>query len=330
MDPANNLSFKFRYVQGGQGRGLLTKKATASDTQLDLDGEQILFQDILDAVSRGNRLVLELAPSVLLSEKTLKMIQDSHYLVLEIHQATADELEKHIDRHSSTLAAERHRQELAAAGKEDLFRTVTCPICGATIDLSDFAQTPYMYCRFCESILDRNKQVVSNGERYRICGECGMYDRIREYTIFDFYFLLVVYAWRTNRRFVCDTCASRLGRNALLRNLIFLLGIPSAIYVLIKANSGRAPALQQLAKANGLALKGKYAEANAIYDKLLQRFPDHPGFLLNQGMGYLNGQDVPTGSAYLARSLKACSNYQPTLWVAQRLRQAALETNTPR
>ena len=329
MEPANDLSFKFRFVKGGQGQGLLSKKASASDTELDLDGERIAYEDILDTTSRGNRLALNLSPSVILSQKILKQIQDGSYLVLEVHQVKTLELEKHIDRYSSAVAAERHRQELSAAGKQDLFRAVTCPNCGATVDLSDFAQTTYVYCRFCESILDRNQQVVSNGDRYRICGECGMYDQIRQYTIFDFYFLVVVYAWRTSQRFVCDTCASRLGRNALLRNLIFLLGVPSAIYMLIKANSGRAPALQMLAKANKLALAGKFTEANAIYDKLLQRFPDHPGFLLNQGIGHLNGQDVPTGSAYLARSLKACSNYLPTLRVAQRLRQVASETNVP-
>ena len=330
MDPANEMSFKFRFVKGGQGRGLLAKKATASDTEIDLDGEQILYKDILDTSTRANRLVLDLSPSALLGEKSLELLQDGRFLVIEVRQVPADELEKHIDRHSSALAAERHRQELVAAGKVDVFRAVTCPHCGAMIDLSDLAQTSYIYCRFCESILDQKQQVVSNGDRYRICGECGMYDRVREYTIFDFYFLIVVYAWRVSRRYVCDTCATRLARNALLRNLIFLLGIPSAIYMLIKANSGRAPALQQLAKANRLALKGKFAEANAVYDKLLQRFPDHPGFLLNQGIGYLNGQDVPSGSAYLARSLKACSNYVPTLRVAQRLRQASLETTMPR
>jgi predicted Zn-dependent protease len=133
----------------------------------------------------------------------------------------------------------------------------------------------------------------------------------------------VVYGYSIKRRFVCDACAMSLAQRALLLNLIFILGVPSAIYMWIKALSGRDPYFQDLAKANKLARKGKYQEADEIYDKLFSLYPEHPGLLMNKGLGHLHGKDGNNGVGLLTRSLKACANYIPTMQIIQRLRQAA-------
>jgi len=150
-----------------------------------------------------------------------------------------------------------------------------------------------------------------------------MYDRVRGYTVFHFYFLLVVYGWSMKRRFVCDTCATSIAQRALLTNLIFILGVPSAIYMWIKAGSGRDPYFQDLAKANKFARKGNYQEADVIYDQLFSLYPDHPGLLMNKGLGHLHGKDSSGGINLLTRALKVCSNYVPAFQIVQRIHQAA-------
>jgi predicted Zn-dependent protease len=91
----------------------------------------------------------------------------------------------------------------------------------------------------------------------------------------------------------------------------------------VKALSGHEPEMKDLPRANALARKGKAREAEAIYMRLLQRLPEHPGLLVNQGMGYLQAGDGQQGVESLNRSLRACSNYQPARRLLLRLQQMA-------
>ena len=81
--------------------------------------------------------------------------------------------------------------------------------------------------------------------------------------------------------------------------------------------------MKDLPKANALARKGKAREAEAIYGRLLQRLPEHPGLLVNQGIGYLQAGDGQHGVEYLNRSLRVCSNYQPAMQLLLRVQQVA-------
>jgi len=323
MHSTTDLSFKFRFVQGGQARGLRTKTASASPEALVLDGEPIRYQDIVETTSQDKRLVLALASTVQLGPKTAKARQEEAALALEVQGVQARDLERTIDRRASALAVQRHKQELAAAGEESRYRVMTCPHCQATIDLSDFERTRYVYCRYCGSILDQGGSIVSAGDAYRVCSECQMFGRVQGYTVFYFYFLLIVYGFSYGRRYLCDTCAVRTAQRALLLNFIFLLGIPPSIYMWVKARTGHAPEMKDLSRANALARKGKAREAEAIYMRLLQRLPEHPGLLVNQGMGYLQAGDGQQGVESLNRSLRACSNYQPAMRLLLRLQQMA-------
>lgn len=323
MQLVKPFEFKFRFVQNGQPQGLGTSKGFATDTALNLNGEELAYRNIIDSSIRDNRLVLVLAPNAPLGPKTIKRVQDLRYLVLEVYKNMAQELKKHVDRFSSTIFAENHRQQLVSEGKGNQFRAVTCPHCNATVDLSDHQTSSYVYCRFCGSILSNGLQIVANGDTYGTCDECHMYDRVRGYTVFNFYFLLVVYGYSMKRHFVCDACALKLAQRALLVNLLFLLGVPSAIYMWIKSQSGREPYFQDLAKANKLALKGKYQEADEIYDKLFSLYPEHPGLLMNKGLGHLHGKDGNGGMGYLGRSLRACANYIPSMQLIHRIQQAS-------
>lgn len=326
MQPANP-DFKFRFVQNSQAVGLFASNGSASPTALTLDGETIPYQNILDTSNRDNRLVLALASGTQLGPKTSKRLQKDQFLVLEISKVKADELKQYVDHHGSAIWAEAHRQQLASQGKENLFGTLICPQCKATIDTSEMERSAYVYCPYCGSVVNHSLKVISDSNVYKICDECNLYDRVRGYTVFHFYFLLVVYGYSVKRRFVCDTCATSIAQKALLTNLIFILGVPSAIYMWVKAQTGRDPYFQDLAKANRLARKGKYQEADEIYDKLFSLYPDHPGILMNKGLGHLHGKDGNGGMSLLTRSLKACTNYLPTIRLIQRMQQAASQAS---
>jgi len=319
MQPAT-LNFKYSYVYATT---LFAKKGTASTTALTLDGLEIPYANITDVSYRDNHFVIGLTSNTPLPPKIKKQLQNNRYLVLNVSRKIARELKRHIDRRGSVLWAESHRQRLASAGKDELFATLACTHCGATIDLSEVERTTYIYCPYCASIVNHSRQIVSNSDVYDVCDECHMYDRVRGYTVFHFYFLLVVYGYSSNRRFVCDTCAASLAQRTLLLNLLFILGIPSAVYMWIKSQTGRDPYFKDLAKANKLARKGKYQQADEIYDRLFSLYPEHPGLLMNKGLGHLHGNDGNAGIGFLTRSLKACGNYLPALQIIQRLRLAA-------
>ncbi len=324
MQPVT-LNFKFGY--GNNATGLFAKKGIASATSIHLDKVEIPYANIIETSNRDNIFVMALSPSTPLDAKVKKQLQKDRFLVITVTDGKAKELKKHVDHYGSATWAENHKQQLISTGKGNLFCTVICAHCGATIDLSDVERTSYIYCPYCASIVNYSQQIVSNSDVYDVCDECHMYDRVRGYTVFYFYFLLVVYGYSYKRRFVCDACATSLAQRALLLNLIFILGVPSAIYMWIKAQSGRDPYFQDLAKANQLARKGKYQQADEIYDRLFSLYPEHPGLLMNKGLGHLYGKDGNAGFGFLTRSLKACANYLPTLQLIQRLRQAAQTSN---
>jgi hypothetical protein len=165
MQPAKSLEFKYRFVQNGQAQGLGTGKGMATDTALILNGEAIPYRNILDSSIRDNRFLIALVPNTQLQTKTLKQLHDNWVLVIEVYKVKSQELKKHVDQYSSTIFAESHRQQLINEGKGNQFRAVNCPHCGATVDMSEYEISSYIYCRFCESILNQSLQVVSNSER---------------------------------------------------------------------------------------------------------------------------------------------------------------------
>lgn len=95
-------------------------------------------------------------------------------------------------------------------------------------------------------------------------------------------------------------------------NLTLILGVPSAVYSYIIARRGRDPRLAKLADANALAQKGRYDEADRIYERLLMDNGTHPGILMNRALGHWNGKDATGAVQILNQSLNAATNYLPT------------------
>jgi hypothetical protein len=305
------LAFKYKYVRNGHELGFRSKQGTISPGALQLDAQQVSFDEIADTAYRDNRLMLALDPRSPARQALAKVLTSDGVLALAISGALARDMKRRIDRHNSARSADGHRRQLAAAGRDSLFRAAPCPVCGATIDFSETNPSSYLYCPYCESLLAPGNRVIAHGDQYAVCDECRLFGRIQGYTEFYFYFLLIVYGFSWKRRFVCDSCAQRMFTKTLLVNLIFLLGVPPAIWIKIKSLMGRDPSYGQIAKANTLASKGNFAEADPIYRAISQTYPEHPGLLRNAALAHFNGKDVPGAMDLLNRALRACPNYGP-------------------
>ncbi|MEM7332159.1 MAG: hypothetical protein AAF490_08705 [Chloroflexota bacterium] len=323
MQITTEIAFKFKFVKNGSAQGFRSKKASASTQRLFLNELNVPYDAIMDTTSRDNRLVIQLFPNSGVDEEIRKEFAQSNVLILEVSQAKAIDLEKYIDRHASLQVANKRKKMLAAKGQEHLFKSITCPHCSATVDLTDYEKSPHIYCRYCESILSQSLELIADGDHYRHCDECNLFDRVQGHTEFYFYFLLIVYGFRSKRRHLCDACALKISNKALLINFPFILGIFPALYMRIKASQGKDGKIKNITKANKLALAGKYQEADTIYENMLMNHPDHPGILFNQAMAHFNGQDAQAGVDYVRRSMNASGNYLPSLRLISRLNQAA-------
>ena len=322
MQITSEISYKFKYVKNGQAQGFRSKKAQATSGNLTLDGCPLQYEDIIDTTSRDNRIILQLVPNAQIDKAVRQEFSQRNILILEVQKTKAIELEKFIDRNASLKLANKRKNALVAAGQGDKFRAITCPHCAATIDLTDYKKSTYAYCRYCESILNKNLEIVANGDQYRHCDECNLFDRVQGHTEFYFYFLLIVYGFRSKRRHLCDACALKISNRALLMNLPFILGIFPALNMRIKASRGKAAAYKNMTQANRLAKDGKYDEADQLYTNMLMEHPSHPGILFNQSLSHFNGDDSQKGINYISQSIRGGSNYLPSLRFLNRIQKS--------
>ena len=308
-------TFSFRYVLPGET--IFGKRDGAIGRTLTLDDTDVPWDQLLETVVRENRLGLVLGIGVKTGKRLGKYLSDGRVVVISPAGMSAGQLKRALDRRISVLEAEQRRAQLIAEGQEHLVRSVECPVCKATVDLSGLEPTRYVYCRFCESIFADAPKHVTDGRVHRTCEECGMFDRIQSYPEFYFYFLLVVYGFSYKQRFLCDSCAHQLFFKTLLANFLFVVGIPVSVWVKVKSLRGREPMFDALPDGNHHAKAGHYQEAVPIYKRLLHKHPDHPGILTNQALAQLHGGHEQAAGETLARALAACNSYLPALQLLQ-------------
>lgn len=312
--------FKFKYVKDGNVTGFFASKGEVGNDGVKLGEHLLPFECVYDTTTRDERLVITMDPRhAAIPAPVLAQMQGS-FLVLHVSKMSAASLEKVIDRHTSAREAAARKAQLQADGKGHLFRTEQCPCCAATVDLSELPDSPYNYCRFCETVFGRAvDRAPKQSNTYCQCDECGYYDRVQGYGEFYFYFLLVVYGFSHKRRYLCDDCGASLANKLLAINSIFLLGVPNAVICAIRARTGRDQDLSALAKANKLAKKGKMQQAEAEYDKVFKALPGHPGAHFNLAVAHLRQNNADDGVRHLNKSIENCPSFEPGLNLAHRI-----------
>ncbi|PKK88650.1 MAG: hypothetical protein CVV64_17830 [Candidatus Wallbacteria bacterium HGW-Wallbacteria-1] len=318
-----DLKFKFNFIDAnGNTRFFLTKHGKLNDKSLELHEWNIDLSHIADTATRDNRLIIQLGREFRPAPGLQDYLLDGCALVAEIYGADARELEKNIDRVSSKTDAAKVQAALEQEGRGDQFKVCKCSNCKATVNISELPESEFIYCRYCESVLTLAGKVVTNGDQYRLCEECGMFSRVQNYTEFYFYFLLVVYGYSYKKRFMCDNCAGSMFWKMLLYNFLFIIGIIPTMAVLYKSLVGRDSALAELGKANTLAAKGRFTEADQKFRNLRGKLSSHPGILYNMSMGHFRGNDGTFGGKLLLESMKSCSNFLPTMELIQRIQKS--------
>ena len=324
---SDTLEFKFYYIGAdGNAAGFGAKRGRVTPTAVELKDTEIPHTAILDTMARDNRLIL-VVDTIQVPGKIAKHFTNGQILALQVSKAKPVELKKMIDQITSIHRAKRHKDELEAKGEGDTFRCLVCPQCEATLDVSGLPDTVYVHCPYCESIAQHDGRLIPSGERYRQCEECGWFDRVQGYTEFYFYFLLVLYGFSYKRRYLCDVCVNRVFWKVLLMNIIFILGIPPAIWMKIKSKLRREVGLREIARANTLARKGRSVEALQLYNNVLDRHPGHPGIHYDQALGALLENQLITAREFLDLSLQQCANYTPARYLLEQLDELEKQGN---
>lgn len=313
------MKFKFRFVDDGKTVGFLrSPTGRVGDSGLELDDSLIDYGQIGETVTRGDRVAIQVDGEGV-PQDVSEYLQNS-VLVLEPRDVAPRRLESVIDQRCSAVRLQERRRRAREQGREHLIRSESCPTCGSEVDLTDLDESRYVYCPFCDTIFDR-EQRTSLGRQYRTCDDCGLFGRVQPYPEFFFYFLVVVYGFEYKQRFLCGVCAHRLFVKALLLNLIFVIGVPTAIWVKIKSVVGGKSGMTELRRANKLAEKGQLAEAADLYSSVLAEYPEHPGILYNMGLTRLKHGDGRRGLQTLERALTSCPNYHPLLRTVSEIEQ---------
>jgi len=215
----------------------------------------------------------------------------------------------------SDVWAKQHREDLQKRGLGHTYRDAVCPECSATVILSDMPESPQLYCQFCDTLVttDPTAEPIAKESEFKICEECGMYSRPRKFTIFYFYFLLVIYGWWSDTTWRCPACMRGEAWKMLFGNLIFLLGVPVAITQLIRSYGGD----KVLGKFKGLdtgnlkARKGNVNGALQHYETIMERVPYAAGIKYNLATALLGTGEQEKAAQVYELALDDCSNYAP-------------------
>jgi hypothetical protein len=301
------LKFKFHFLNPqGQSTTMLARKGSFDGETLILDARSIPVRDLHFVARREQRLVLTVPISATEAE-VITLSCSSKKQAVGLKEA--------LDVVRSRYFAEQHRQELAKAGREGSYRDAECGLCGAVILLSDMAATPQLYCPYCDSLqtVQDDGDRPANETQFRICESCHMFSRPEKFTIFYFWFVIVAYGIWTQEHWTCQACMRGKAWKMLWGNLIFVAGVPFALYQLGRAYSGSiiGGAFRGLDTGNVKAIKGDIPGALQQYRAILERVPHSAGIKFNLGQALLMQQNFDQAARSFEAALQDCANYVP-------------------
>lgn len=303
------FEFKFHWLnQDGAATSMFRKRGQFDGETLTLEGTEIPAAVIVQSLVRDSRIVL----SVVTGDEEEPI---AHLLFQPSSKQATDELKSLLDIARSRCWARHHRETLKAKGLEHAYREEHCPVCSATLILTDMPRSPQVYCHFCDSLttIEETETLVKNEHVFKICEECGMYSQPRKFTIFYFYFLLVIYGWWSKATWRCPVCMRKEAWKMLFGNLPFVLGVPVAITQLTRCYTSDAVsgAFKGLDTGNIRARNGNVVGALDLYRRILERVPHSAGVKYNLGMALLAQGDRERAADTFELALEDCSNYVP-------------------
>lgn len=301
------LEFRFHWLNNqGQQQGFLRKKGSFDGETLKLDDVEIPASVIVHVETRENRMAL----SAMTSNG-----QATTVLLMPATRKDTDRIKSALDIARSDEWARMHRRDLEQKGRGHAYRDAVCPHCNATLILTDMPVTPQLFCRFCHALSTVSADVdpVAGEQHLRICEECGMFSKPRRFTIFYFYFLLVVYGYNYRMTWRCPPCMRGEAWKMLFGNLIFLLGVPVALTQLFRSYGGTdfSGPFKGLDTGNIRARNGDFAGALSQYRAIQERVPYSAGIKYNLGLALRREGDRERAAGAFQAALNDCGNYAP-------------------
>ncbi len=302
----NEMTFKFRFLNDqGHEQSMFAKRGSFDGESLQLDDVSLPAAAIAHVDIRGNRMMMSV------------MAEEPQMVAISVAKGDAAELMLMLGRARSAAWCRIHKEKLEQEGRGHEFRQEQCPHCGAMLDLTGMPQSPQVSCEFCHALgtlPGSNVDAPPNEKHFRLCDECGMYSRPRQFTIFYFYFLFVVYGWSSRTTWRCPGCMRGEAWKMFFGNLLFVLGVPVALVQLFRAYGGADMASDDfpgLDSANLKARQGRCRDAIAAYQGILTKRRISAGVKYNLGLAFLADRDVEDAAAAFQFALSDCANYQP-------------------
>ena len=334
------LPFRFRFAnEKGQKLGAAPIRGVVDENGIHFEQDLLRFDDVYDILQEKNLLIFVLYKGLAVGRTiTEHILKGTNTLVIAIPEDVAFHVRNVINKRYTTIQLENTQLRMKMKGTLKHFRSVTCPSCEASLDLSYKADTKQIYCKHCEAIFTRYNFILPDTEKYTICPETGYYDRVQDYLDTRFYFFGVKRGSEVKfeTHHCSDTEAERWLSEVVFKNIFFLFALPFNLYTKFKLGAARQHLLRNLSKANRHAQDGNIARATNLYDEMLLRSDNYPPLFYNKAKMYLDqaekfnaskedGEQIqaPTmfneAASMFRKTLQECSNYVPATELMEQL-----------
>ena len=298
------MDFKYEHLSpDGLPTNLFTRKGTLNDEGLLLHKLELPPSSFVVATAHGNRVIISYRNSPNAEPESL---------VLNISKAKPIDLVYEFNRAASANHAKRRQQELQAEGRGDEFRSTECRHCRATVMLAEFPISPEFYCLYCDCVQPASK-TDEDAHHIHQCERCGYYDSPSRFTNFFLCFLLAYVEYRYHVQHLCSDCARKTSTGMLLKNFIFIFGIPHSMYqwIRVRRSKHRPPeSYLELINANKLARANDIDGAIAGYDSFAAKKGGSAIASINKGFALGSAKRIEEAVAAFEEALLDCSNFE--------------------
>ncbi|MDD4888997.1 MAG: hypothetical protein PHU85_03635 [Phycisphaerae bacterium] len=297
------IEFKFQFIRDGKAVGW-KKRGLLDESRLVLDKQEIPLTGVTRVIRVRRRLLIQYVEPDSDGQPT------SWSVAVGVYGRWFAMVKRKLDLSIATRLLEEARDQCRDRGQPNEFRSQACPHCGCGIDLTGLPRTTYIYCPFCETVFN-DSGICTCGDDYGVCGTCGLFGRIVDFTEWYFFFLLVFWYFQTREHRLCTSCRSSLRWGMFWASLGGLVSIFP--YLFTRLLTARPPSRVQRALRRGgrLARKGKPDAAGNAYGPAYDRWPDHPGLLFNEITACFKVGDQRGTEDRSERLFRACSSYYP-------------------
>ena len=309
--PESPLRFKFHFVnKNGQQTGFLRKKGFFDGTTIHLATATLPIHAVAKAIIRKNRLAFIFVTQS--GQFDAITIQLGGPMLRTLHSA--------VNVVASAAQAETHRKSLEAKGRGGEYRIELCPYCHCVIDRSGLPDSPQTYCAFCDTVgtLVPHAHTPTDEKTFHHCAMCELYSQPTMFTTLYVYFLLVIYGYQYQTRYMCHSCMRSEAWKMVGVNLFFVIGFPFAVYQLVRAYAGGSALSKTFAgldNANTALKARQFERAAAQYQKILARVEGLPqpvslaGVKYNLALAFHRHGQFDAAAALYENVLADCANY---------------------